>query len=442
MVHLPREQNINIIKEIYPALQIMSDLYAQMTYQKIYEQYQVIKEYIKSVDHNKVAKELSRIFPGKFRIVSNITQIVITYNTIETELLDLVHKQMDAFGWYPNHVGNLMTGSGVYDSNIKNFVGRRNIPISYKRKTGITVKPKNNFLYHLIPDMAYQKVKSFGLITKTQSKLSNHPDRIYLFDGIPDNIQELSDYLVSHHKYKNKINKMYLLEIPTNKLKTWEFFEDDEFLLASAIWTYQMIPPGYIKVISEFPNTQKDPEHIIKLDEIREVIQQEIKEINFDYILNNFSDLKKNHGSIYQKIHNKLLIEYRIELNDNYQSIQFNKPDVFGYYFYDVNNSKHLTILKNNSKIIFGRTITNDVNEIRLDNRTPKFSKYLLGKHINNIIDIVNVKKPKSIILESFIINKNTEIKYVVITLINELYDMIDNITYDICHGVVITFKY
>ena len=54
------------------------------------------------------------------------------------------------------------------------------------------------------------------------------------------------------YKYKDKINSAYLLRIDLNKLpKNISFFEDPNFKMGEAIWTYNNIPPNSIEIIQK-----------------------------------------------------------------------------------------------------------------------------------------------------------------------------------------------
>lgn len=261
------EHDIKKIHELYPFSHNLVEHIAFGHYYKIYEECQIIKEYIRTVPIEQTINNLPDAIKSGMTIKKDATgkNILIIFDNLNQDLLDKINKQLNSFGWYPTTVGINKFGGGTYKQKIKDFINKQNVPILYLPTTTEKVDKLHPYLYHLIPDISYKKVKMVGLITKTQSKIGNHPDRIYLFNGLPTNISDISDYLLLHHREKNRINEMYLLQIPTNKLYGWDFYKEDEFKLAAAIWTYQMIPPGYITVIKKFPNEMKDPENTIQI---------------------------------------------------------------------------------------------------------------------------------------------------------------------------------
>lgn len=124
--------------------------------------------------------------------------------------------------------------------------------------------------YHITNKYAYEKIKKYGLLPKSKSKLSNYEYRIYLW--IPENLTKfdiesygrislrLWDMSISNnskHELYGKIdinNDNILLEIDLDKFeedhaKQLKLFGDPAYNKKSAVFTLEPIPTKYIKEI-------------------------------------------------------------------------------------------------------------------------------------------------------------------------------------------------
>ena len=85
-------------------------------------------------------------------------------------------------------------------------------------------------------------------------KISDHPGRVYLLKNINNledfggDLTDVAYSLLDKYPYKDKVKEMYLLEIDSSKLEDIVFFEDNNFYIGEAIWTYQGIPPNAISI--------------------------------------------------------------------------------------------------------------------------------------------------------------------------------------------------
>jgi len=110
--------------------------------------------------------------------------------------------------------------------------------------------------YHLTPDIHIEEIKRVGLKAKTENKLENHPERIYLFlnpESKPS--KYLGTQIWNSSRDKERIKNYYLLEIDLTKLPGHKYFSDPASGLASwiGIYTEQSIPPSAIKVKEKIP---------------------------------------------------------------------------------------------------------------------------------------------------------------------------------------------
>lgn len=138
------------------------------------------------------------------------------------------------------------------------------------RKPKELIDYKYKKAYHITNKYAYDKIKKYGLLPKSKSKLANYEYRIYLW--IPENLTKfdiesygriflrLWDMSISNnnkHDLYGKIdinNDNVLLEIDLEKFeedhaKQLKLFGDPAYNKKSAVFTLEPIPTKYIKEI-------------------------------------------------------------------------------------------------------------------------------------------------------------------------------------------------
>ena len=247
-----------IIQEIliqYPSLRMWSDNYIPLAFEKIQKE-QLVTEFLYTIDPNKTVEQLIKQVGYGVRVFPNSKNIILIFDKLEEDYLNKVNKFMDKFGWYPSYIGGYMKNSGKYSQNLKNFINKNEIEVIYEPKYNEEVNLSDiKYLYHLTPDLSWNKIKSFGLTPKTQGKLSNHPERIYLLKRIDNlenyggDVMDISFNLLDKYTYKDKVKNYYLLKIDVSKLNPKiKFFKDPNFQMGNGIWTYQNIPPNSISI--------------------------------------------------------------------------------------------------------------------------------------------------------------------------------------------------
>lgn len=110
--------------------------------------------------------------------------------------------------------------------------------------------------YHLTPDINIDEIKRVGLELKTENKLENHPERIYLFLN-PESkpYKYLGAQLWNQSRDKGRIQNYYLLEIDLTQLSGHKYFGDPSSGISSwiGIYTEQSIPASAIKIKEKIP---------------------------------------------------------------------------------------------------------------------------------------------------------------------------------------------
>ena len=125
--------------------------------------------------------------------------------------------------------------------------------------------PSKGKAYHLTPDIHIEEIKRVGLKAKTENKLENHPERIYLFLN-PESkpYKYLGTQIWNSSRDKERIKNYYLLEIDLTQLPGHKYFRDPASGLASwiGIYTEQSIPPSAIKVKEKIPVGSLPKRHV------------------------------------------------------------------------------------------------------------------------------------------------------------------------------------
>jgi hypothetical protein len=134
------------------------------------------------------------------------------------------------------------------------------------------VFPKGKYAYHITPDIFLDKIKQYGLAPKSESKLSYHPERIYLFMN-PNMDKEMTNVLwnATKKETRDKIKDYYVLQIDLNQIPNHIFYNDPASSFSYvAIFTVQPIQNTTIKVIKKIPVTElkqkPTPEEQEKMD--------------------------------------------------------------------------------------------------------------------------------------------------------------------------------
>ena len=116
------------------------------------------------------------------------------------------------------------------------------------------VFPSKGKAYHVTPDVYINQIQKEGLTPRTESKLTEHPERIYFYLNPESSFKYLASSLWSASKYKDQVKKYYVLEVDLTQLPDHHFYADPHSMISYiAVYTKQSIPPSAIKVIQTIP---------------------------------------------------------------------------------------------------------------------------------------------------------------------------------------------
>lgn len=270
-------KKINEIKKLYPLWKDFSNDWISSLHKKL-EEGLLINEFISHTIYPFKTKEmLSERYKGQYKKCEvGQSWVVVSFYKENTGSFKEINDFMSAYGWFPAMI--LSSGLKFNKENLKNSIKNSKyvFDIRYEAKFDFDLNNKdNNIFYHLTPDLYYKKIQLFGLTPKNKSKLSNHPERIYLLNSTTDenyeNISyELYQSLEGTPQYR-MIHDFYLLEIDFNKMdKTPKIYIDPNFHIANGgVWIYENIPPVCINVINKFNVNQESAQLNIEMEGIK-----------------------------------------------------------------------------------------------------------------------------------------------------------------------------
>lgn len=251
---------IDEIREQYPGIAIWSDRCIEGVYENLLEGYsEPITEYLSTVNIDRTVKTVvSEKVPSVSKVIMNKTKdtILITFHYLREHELDKVNQRMDSYGWYPAGIA-CSKKKGKYSVLIQSILGDRtlsgNIIISYEAKYDREATVDRGKLYHICPDIVYDKIKLVGLTPKSQGKLTDHPGRVYLINSIlprdKSSFVEMANTLLHYYVNKDRVKQMCILQVDVNKVKDFKFYEDPNYREVNAVYTYQNIPPYAISLV-------------------------------------------------------------------------------------------------------------------------------------------------------------------------------------------------
>lgn len=252
---------IDIIREDYPMMKKMSEVHAVSLYNHLNEQ-QVLTEMLGTVNHNKVVKMISRTSGVDSVDISDdnssggkISPAIEIIIADPENNIDNVSNKMEKLGWFPSFIYH-SSGRGEKYSTARTKLGvfqkvnpQGTVRVRYEAKYDEQIDVQKP-LYHVTSDLHWNSIQRIGLTPKSQGKLANHPGRIYLLqDYNQQEIYEIGTQLMNTYKNNHLIKEVCVLEIDITMLKEHKFYEDPNYHISQAVYTYQNIPPVAIKIV-------------------------------------------------------------------------------------------------------------------------------------------------------------------------------------------------
>jgi hypothetical protein len=203
------------------------------------------KSDVKDGDRIKIVDKLIS-FGSSFRIIVDL----LDQKTLD-EIVNIVKKN----GWFPIAIGLSDMDLHRFSNNFKDYIGEEDVEIEFEANESKGIDLTETKAFHVTPDIFINQIKQSGLTLKSESKLADHPNRIYLFlNDEKDTAKNMVGTLwnsLSVDRQKT-IKKYYVLEIDLTKIPNHEFYVDPQTMVTyKAIYTTEPIPASAIKVIDE-----------------------------------------------------------------------------------------------------------------------------------------------------------------------------------------------
>lgn len=219
-------------------------------FEEIYESYK--EEYdlnlseglIKSTNKGLTINILKRNCPNiKFYYTEDNTFEAIIKNT-ELKEIEKLLKYSNNLGWFPS----LLTVGGKTQKYDDKKVDLRSSFIRFEAKYDEKVENIPKYLYHITPEMYWYKIEHIGLVPKTRSKQSYHPERIFLTKRQED-AEELTSKF--YNKESQLPNKFSLLKIDTELIPDYFTLYQDPNYKSKGYYTLNNIPSKAITKIKD-----------------------------------------------------------------------------------------------------------------------------------------------------------------------------------------------
>ena len=181
------------------------------------------------------------------RFLGNLYSVIHNYNNNESIFVvyfKTKDKNVDTLLKFTNNMGYFVS-SYVKDGDLFKPVGDLTDidGLRFEAKYDMEAINLNRYIYHVTDKKNLDKILKIGLTPKTKSKLSYHPERIYL----AKNENSVND-IIELFKRGNFINEPLVLKIDTNNLPN-VFLVDKQF--DGGVYTQQNIPPKNIEIVEE-----------------------------------------------------------------------------------------------------------------------------------------------------------------------------------------------
>ena len=163
--------------------------------------------------------------------------------------LDNLLKVTNNLGWFPSYMSSF-TNKNFKESvfslnNFKEFIiyEFNNINFSFEAKYDILLDKYPTILYHVCDAKYVNKILKYGLIPKSRSKKSFHPERVYLAKTL-ENAYEIAT--IFNKEGSNK--EWAIIEVDTSTIQEYLKLFKDPIYLDKGYFTLNNITPYCLKL--------------------------------------------------------------------------------------------------------------------------------------------------------------------------------------------------
>lgn len=198
---------------------------------------------------------------GSVKLISN--KIYLGLKKEYFNKIDGLVKYLNTLGYFAATFKVLEKNQEVSPDNYKNFNdikdassvidNAQQVWIEIEAKYDDSTEDAPSFFYHLTSKSALDKIKKQGLVPRSKSKKSHHPDRIY----IVDDLRSLSQLLIQFSEIEGKdLSDYVVLKIDYNLTSKPKIYNDPNFL-SLGYYVVDNIPPTAIVDVIEVADILK-----------------------------------------------------------------------------------------------------------------------------------------------------------------------------------------
>ncbi len=210
---------------------------------------------IKTVPLGKSVSIIKKQFPQlKFRYGNLNPTFTVEINNITVEQYENFLKLINNLGYFISYnkvEGNNISIEDKYnEALIKKMIQNPKvnlITLVCEAKFDFLVDKMPNYLYHIAPLQSWNKIKETGLVPKSRSKSSSHPERVFLTKSV----KEAEDLGYKFYQ-KTGIRDWVLIKIDINLIPGdyFNLYQDPNYL-NKGYYTLNNIPPHSINKIKD-----------------------------------------------------------------------------------------------------------------------------------------------------------------------------------------------
>lgn len=168
--------------------------------------------------------------------------------------LSQLETVLQTYGWFISHMDIQLPMDNIVYKYIRSSVSKvlksnryKQVQLAIEAKYDIQVSDSRipDELYHVTPTKLWDKIQRNGLVPKSQSKRSNHPDRVYLAKSEKD-VRALAGMM----NLTTIENNYVILKVDTSIIPNYfKIYKDPNF--KNGYYTVNSIPPFAITKIGE-----------------------------------------------------------------------------------------------------------------------------------------------------------------------------------------------
>lgn len=212
--------------------------------------------------NNEDQRVIDYVYQRDYDTLTKIAAIVVFYFPVHSGNLNAIKSKIKSIVNTLYFAGYVFVQNVAYKTKFKDIDV---VEVTFEARY-TDFKPKlANVLYHVTPASMLRKIKTNGLVPRSQNQIFSYPERVYLFNNIDmllilDYAMEKTDAYVQQTQFNRIKAQFALLKLKSAKLESSRHFQDGTLLFYAdskypsfdihfpqAIYTYNSIPSKLIE---------------------------------------------------------------------------------------------------------------------------------------------------------------------------------------------------